>query len=139
MSEAPISPSAAPTDSRTHVGSVHHVSFRVDDLDEALAFYEGVLGCQRLPRPASLDAIPGAWLQAGSTQVHLIEAPADEDRGFPPARIVPSCSHVAFHTDDLDAAEQSFRDRGIEVKRGELIPQLMVRDPSGNLIELTPF
>ena len=136
----PLTSRTAPSDdARTFVGTVHHVSFRVDDLDEALAFYEGILGCRRLPRPASLDSVPGIWLEAGSTQVHLIEAPADEDRGFPPKRIVPGCGHIAFHTDDLDAAEHSLRERGLEVERGKLLPQLFVQDPSGNLIEFTPF
>ena len=33
------------------VGLVHHVSFRVDDLDVWLHFYEGALGRRRRERP----------------------------------------------------------------------------------------
>jgi catechol 2,3-dioxygenase-like lactoylglutathione lyase family enzyme len=55
-------------DTRSYVGTVHHVSFRVTDLSVALGFYEGVLGCRRLERPDDQMPTPGAWLEAGTTQ-----------------------------------------------------------------------
>jgi catechol 2,3-dioxygenase-like lactoylglutathione lyase family enzyme len=122
------------------VGSVHHVSFRVDNLETALAFYEGVLGCRRLPRPDGLPGARGAWLKSGSTEVHLTEAPADEATGYPPSRIVPFACHVAFHVDDLDALEAGLSARGVERLRGDFgLAQIFVRDPSGNLLEFTPY
>lgn len=124
-------------DTRSWVGTVHHVSFRVTDLPIALAFYEGVLGCRRLERPDDELPTPGAWLEAGTTQVHLIEAPADDLTGYPPAGLTGTASHVAFHSDDLAAAEESFRLRGIEIRRGKVLPQFFVADPDGNLIEFT--
>jgi len=127
-------------DSRTHVGTVHHVSFRVDDLDQALRFYQEVLGCRRLDRPDGLPGGRGAWLQAGMTQVHLTEVPVDKSTGSPPSRINPVACHVAFHTDDLDAAEASLLERGFVVYRGEFgVKQIFVQDPSGNIIEFTPY
>jgi catechol 2,3-dioxygenase-like lactoylglutathione lyase family enzyme len=128
------------SDPRTHIGTVHHVSFRVDDLDAALEFYVGVLGCRRLERPDGLPGARGAWMQAGSTQVHLTEAPADVSTGTSPSRIVPVASHVAFHTDDIDAAEAAFRERGIVIMRGDFgVEQIFVQDPSGNIIEFSPY
>lgn len=128
------------SDTRTHVGSVHHVSFRVDDLDEALHFYEDVLGCRRLNRPDGLPGARGAWLQAGSTQVHLTEVPIDGSTGAPPSRINPVASHVAFHTDNIGAAEASLRERGFNVYRGQFgVEQIFVQDPSGNIIEFSPY
>lgn len=126
-------------DTRSYAGTVHHVSFRVSDLLVALAFYEEVLGCRRLERPDEKMATPGAWLQAGATQVHLIEAPADESTGSPPSGLTGTANHVAFHTDDLTAAEESFRQRGIEIRRGRFLPQFFVADPDGNLLEFTEF
>lgn len=121
------------------VGTVHHVSFRVDDLEAALAFYQDVLGCRRIPRPDAIN-VPGAWLQAGDTQVHIIETPADESTGTPPARINPVACHVAFRTSNLDQAEAALRARGFAVERGPSeVAQIFVRDPSGNLIELSPY
>ena len=127
------------TDAATHVGTVHHVSFRVTDLSVSLAFYEDVLGCRRLARPDDKLPTPGAWLQAGATQVHLIEAPADDLTGYPPAGLTGTASHIAFHSDDLPAAEESFRLRGIEIRRGKVLPQFFVADPDGNLLEFTAF
>jgi catechol 2,3-dioxygenase-like lactoylglutathione lyase family enzyme len=81
--------------------------------------------------------VPGAWLAAGATQVHLIEAPATEVTGFPPTGLLGSANHVAFHVDDIDAAQEMFRARGHETRRGKFLPQFFVRDPDGNLLEFT--
>ena len=127
-------------DVRMFVGSVHHVAFRVDDLDASLEFYQGLLGCERLPRPEDLPGARGAWMRAGSSQVHLTETPVDSGTGTPPSAIVPVACHVAFHTDDLDAVEASLRQRGIAFHRGEHgVEQIFIQDPSGNLIEFSPY
>lgn len=117
------------------IGTVHHVSFRVDDLDTSLRFYVDVLGCDPLPRPEL--SMRGAWLQAGGTQVHLIEAPAGAALGRAPQALSNLANHVAFHVDDLDAAEELLTGRGYAVWRGHEVPQLLVQDPSGNVIEMT--
>jgi glyoxylase I family protein len=119
------------------VGSVHHVSFRVDDLDESLEFYVGTLGLAQLPRPEL--SVRGAWLQSGATQVHLIEAAASDAVGHAPGELTNLACHIAFHVDDLEVAEQSLRDHGYEFFRGNEVEQLVLRDPSGNIIELTPY
>ena len=125
------------TDASTKAGTVHHVSFRVTDLDVALDFYEGVLGCRRLQRPDDKMPVAGAWLEAGATQVHLVVAPATELTGYPPTGLAGSANHVAFHVDDLDAAQAAFEKRGFAVRRGTILPQFFVQDPDGNLIEFT--
>lgn len=120
------------------VGTVHHVSFRVDDLRAALEFYQGLLGCERIDRPDDdLPGGPGAWLVAGDTQVHLTESPADASTGSPPGAPTGIANHVAFHVDDLDATEAILAAHGCVVTRGAALPQLFVQDPTGNLIELT--
>lgn len=124
-------------DARCHAGTVHHVSFRVGNLGAALEFYEELLGCRRLERPDDKMPVPGAWLEAGTTQVHLIEAPATEGTGYPPTGLAGSANHVAFHVDDLDAACAVFEQRGFAVRRGALLPQFFVQDPDGNLLEFT--
>jgi catechol 2,3-dioxygenase-like lactoylglutathione lyase family enzyme len=124
-------------DTRCYAGTVHHVSFRVTDLEVALEFYEGLLGCRRLDRPDDQMPVPGAWLAAGDTQVHLIMAPATELTGSTPTGLTGSANHVAFHTDDLDAACAAFEERGFAVRRGALLPQFFVQDPDGNLLEFT--
>ena len=118
------------------VSTVHHVSFRVNNVEEALEFYVGLLGCRQIDRPAAIN-VPGAWLQAGETQVHLIECPATEETGFPPSRINPVACHVAFRTQDLDAAAERLEAMGVVFEPGpSSVKQLFFRDPSGNMIEL---
>jgi glyoxylase I family protein len=124
-------------DTRFHAGTVHHVSFRVTNLEVALEFYEGLLGCRRLNRPDDKMPVPGAWLEAGSTQVHLVVAPTTDLTGCPPTGLAGSANHIAFHVDDLDAACAALEERGFAVRRGVLLPQCFVQDPDGNLLEFT--
>jgi glyoxylase I family protein len=124
--------------SACRAGTVHHVSFQVNDLTESLKFYEGILGCTRLERPAL--PVNGAWLQAGATQVHLIEDTADNATDSPPSGLTRRGNHVAFHTDDLDAAMAGFAENGVEVVSSRSgLPQFFVLDPSGNLLEFTTY
>ena len=114
---------------------VDHVSFAVRDLARSLAFYRDVLGLEPAPRPDL--GIPGAWLQAGDAQVHLIEVGADFEAGTPPPRLNPAAGHAAFGIDDYDAALAALERRGLEVLAfGKAAGQMWVRDPDGHIIEL---
>ena len=83
-----------------------------------------------VPRDDRPDfGFPGAWLDAGPQQLHLIGAPPPDDRG----------QHFAVHVDDLDAVVTELRANGIDV--GDPSPvgtgrQAFVHDPAGNLVEL---
>lgn len=108
--------------------SVHHVSLMVQDLDEALDFYAGVLGLRRRSdRPTSLG--PGVWLDIGDLQLHLIE-------GTPPPA---QGQHFAVLVDDLDTTREQLLGRGVAVSEPATIGaarQAFLHDPSGNVIEL---
>lgn len=56
------------------VRDIHHVSLIVADTDQALRFYEGVLGLTILPERPDLS-FPGVWLGVGRRQIHLLELP----------------------------------------------------------------
>jgi catechol 2,3-dioxygenase-like lactoylglutathione lyase family enzyme len=107
---------------------VHHVSINVDDVDAALAFYVDVLGLS--VRPDRPDfGFPGAWLDAGGQQVHLIGRTPPADKG----------QHFALGVSDLDAVIDEVRGRGIEVS--DAVPvgtgrQAFLHDPAGNMVEL---
>ena len=49
---------------------IHHVSINVNDVDAALDFYVGVLNLELKHRPDL--GFPGAWIQAGEQQIHLL-------------------------------------------------------------------
>jgi glyoxylase I family protein len=111
-----------------HPLGVDHVSINVDDVDAALEFYVDALGLK--PRPDRPDfGFPGAWLDAGAQQVHLIGAAPPPDRG----------QHFAVLVDDLDAAVADLRAKGIDVSEPAPVGtgrQSFLRDPSGNQVEL---
>jgi catechol 2,3-dioxygenase-like lactoylglutathione lyase family enzyme len=107
---------------------LHHVSINVSDVAAARDFYTRVLGlAERADRPDfSFD---GAWLDAGSQQVHLIKA------DVPP----PLGQHFALAVTDLDAAVADLR--ALKVAVTDPVPvgagrQAFVTDPAGNRVEL---
>jgi catechol 2,3-dioxygenase-like lactoylglutathione lyase family enzyme len=96
----------------------------------AAAFYEGLLGLRRVPKPEQLSARGGCWFEAGAVKVHLgVEA------DFVPARK----AHPAFVVDDLRAVASTIAAAGHDVALGEPIDgydRVHVHDPFGNRIEL---
>jgi catechol 2,3-dioxygenase-like lactoylglutathione lyase family enzyme len=114
-----------------------HVSLSVDDFEAVRPFYEEVLGLERDPaRPAF--GFPGAWYQLGGCQIHLIQRPDGVDTGTRAPGLTPVAPHVAIRVDDYDAAVAYFKGHGIEVfETNADNGQLWVRDPAGNIIELT--
>lgn len=95
--------------------------------DRAAAFYEGVLGIPRVPKPAPLAARGGCWFERGDLKVHLgVEA------DFRPARK----AHPAFAVSALAELVDRLRRAGIEVRPGDATNQAYVDDPFGNRIEL---
>jgi catechol 2,3-dioxygenase-like lactoylglutathione lyase family enzyme len=108
---------------------IHHVAINVHDLDEALAFYVEQLEFTKLDRPA-FD-FPGAWVQAGASQIHLMET--DE-------ATIDRRQHVALQVRDLDAVLEALEAAGVEAARVPYVTgagrQAFLRDPSGNRIEL---
>ena len=114
---------------------VDHVSFAVRNLERSLAFYRDLLGLAVAPRPDL--GFPGAWLQAGDAQVHLIEVAADFDAGAPPPTLNPIAGHAAFGIDDYEAALAALQSHGLEVLAlGPAAGQMWVKDPDGYVIEL---
>jgi glyoxylase I family protein len=114
--------------------AVHHVSFCVRELEPALHFYRDVLGFEPIERPQM--GLGGAWLQVGSTQVHLIEAPEGADVGSPPTNTSPIANHTAFAIDDYERVRDHLRASGFEVvELGVERGQMWVSDPSGNVLE----
>jgi len=110
------------------VTGVHHVSIGVLDVDASVEFF-GWLGLTQLPRPDF--GFPGAWLQAGGQQVHLIGT-----------NVVPPGieNHFAFLVGDLDVVLETLRANGVKANRSPRTmgagQQAFVKDPSGNIIEL---
>jgi glyoxylase I family protein len=107
---------------------IHHVAINVRDVEEAVAFYCGVLGfTPRTDRPDF--SFGGAWLDAGDQQLHLLEAE-------PPTSVG---QHFAIHVPDLDATISELRALGHQVSDAAPVAtnrQAFIQDPSGNTVEL---
>lgn len=126
-------------------------------LANSLHFYQQVLGLPTVPRPESLQSLPGAWIQlpGDSAQLHIIGAqppwsqeqdaegdPIGADRiGGDPIgvdRINPFGSHVAYFVADLDQAEAELRELNYQLKvLGEGNRRIIwLLDPVANVVEL---
>jgi glyoxylase I family protein len=110
---------------------VDHVSINVPDVPAALSFYTETLGLtQNGSRPDF--GFPGAWLDtANGQQVHLIGAETPPNLG----------QHFALVFDDLPAAVEELRGRGLQVSDPVDVgttgrKQAFTTDPWGNGIEL---
>ena len=104
------------------------MSINVDDVNAALVFYVDMLGLRaRSDRPDF--SFGGAWLDAGSQQVHLIEATPPDNRG----------QHFALAFADLSSVVAELREHGLEVTEPVISGtslQAFVVDPAGNRVEL---
>lgn len=98
--------------------------------DDATAFYEGILGITRVPKPPHLAGRGGCWFESGDLKVHL-----GVDAEFRPA----TKAHPAFIVDDVQALASEMAAAGYEVVDDEPLvgyDRVYVNDPFGNRIEL---
>jgi catechol 2,3-dioxygenase-like lactoylglutathione lyase family enzyme len=94
--------------------------------DDARAFYNGILGMEEVRPPSSLDADRLVWFKAGDTG-HEVHVFTDEGHGPNAAQ------HLCLQLDDIKAMRQHIEETTAIHNR----PRFNVRDPFGNLIELT--
>lgn len=113
---------------------INHIALVVSNLEEACAFYEHELGME--PIPAFLFDYPTAFFKINATQqLHLTEW---EDR-------YSFRGHMCLQVDDINTIFFRMKELGIiDIKPWGHVRQLpdgpiqmFVRDPSGNLLELS--
>jgi catechol 2,3-dioxygenase-like lactoylglutathione lyase family enzyme len=117
---------------RRLVTAIHHVQLAMPTgaEDSADAFYAGVLGMSRIPKPPELQRRGGCWFGGQGFEVHLgVEEP------FAPARK----AHPAFVVQDLEAARAGLRSAGFDIVEDtqlEGFERFYTSDPFGNRIEI---
>ncbi|HEX3281466.1 MAG TPA: VOC family protein [Pyrinomonadaceae bacterium] len=117
------------------VVAMSHVNVTVPANAEAAAkeFYGSVLGLRELPKPPGSRQNVGAWYELGGVQLHLSVEEDGNNRA--------SDRHVCYVVADVVTAEQYLRDSGVGIiSDPRPIPgvnRFYVRDPGGNLIEIT--
>ncbi len=99
----------------------------------ARQFYGDALGMEEVTVPSSLDARALVWFRAG--EAHEVHVFTDERFGpNSPAQ------HLCLQVDDIDAFRRQLAQRGVEIEETTAIhnrPRFFVRDPFGNLVEIT--
>ena len=97
--------------------------------EEAIAFYEGILGISRAVKPPHLEARGGCWFESDGVRIHLgVEAP------FAPARK----AHPGLLVDDIDAVRSHLEDNGVATLDDQPLPgfdRFYASDPFGNRLE----
>ena len=89
----------------------------VDDLDAAVALYEGTLGMALVHRETvESQGVEAVLLDIGDGHVELLKALGPETAvGKFVAKRGPGLHHVAYAVDDIEAALSSLADRGVEL------------------------
>lgn len=117
------------------VTDLHHVSVIVADTGRALDFYAGLLGLAVDGSRPELG-YPGAWLQAGSRQIHLLELPNPDPVNGRPEHGGRD-RHLALLVQQLDAVAARLEAAGVACSYSRSGRRaLFCRDPDGNAVEL---
>lgn len=114
--------------------TLHHASLIVSDTEASLTFYRDVIGLQQTDRPDL--GFPGAWLQLGEQQIHLLELEnPDPVTGRPEHG--GRDRHIALSVQELSPIQDILDKTGTAYtlsKSGRLA--LFCRDPDGNALEI---
>ncbi|MGH2986953.1 MAG: methylmalonyl-CoA epimerase [Solirubrobacterales bacterium] len=98
-------------------GLIDHVGVAVDDLDAALALYEGTFGMPVAHRETvSQQGVEAVLLDVGDGHVELLRPLGERTAvGKFLARRGPGLHHVAYRVDDIEAALARLRELEIEL------------------------
>lgn len=114
------------------IARLNHVHITIPKGAEAegRAFYANLLGLPEIPKPASLAAMGGVWLQLGDIQLHIgIEDNVDR---------LATKAHLAYEVTDLALWADKLAAYGIAIHDSIPIPgykRFEIRDPFGNRVE----
>ena len=126
------------------IREIDHVVLRVADLERALAFYGGVLGCAVERRQ---DAIGLVQLRAGRSMIDLVPVDGVLGRtgGAAAGAAARNVDHFCVRVEPFDEAAIRSHLRAHAIEAGEVArrfgaegegPSLYIQDPDGNVVEL---
>jgi len=112
-----VVPPVAPVDSAPVFGRIDHIGVAVEDLDAAMELYRDRLEMREQHRETVEEfGVEVVLLEVGESHVELLR-PLSEETGV--ARFIerngPGIHHVAYGTDDIDAALDAARAAGLRL------------------------
>ena len=121
-----------------------HVVLRVRDLEAALRFYQGALGCAIERRTDALGLIQ---LRAGASLIDLVplDSPLGKAGGGTPAPDGKNVDHFCLRIEPFEAQALAEHLRAHGVEPGDVSrrygadgygPSMYLHDPDGNVVEL---
>lgn len=114
--------------------ALHHTSVIVSNTERSLVFYRDVLGLEVDTGRPDLG-YPGAWLNVGQQQIHLLEVPNPDPLDNRPIHGGRD-RHTALLVDDLEQLILALGNAGVAYtlsKSGRRA--LFCRDPDANAVE----
>lgn len=100
-----------------NIKKIEHLGIAVDNLSEAIAYYENVLGleCYKLEEVAD-QKVRTAFFKVGDTKIELLESTDPEG---PVGKFIekkgPGIHHLAFAVDNADRALEEAEEKGIQL------------------------
>jgi methylmalonyl-CoA/ethylmalonyl-CoA epimerase len=110
------------------LGRIDHIGVATDDLDGAIALYEGALGMPVAHRETvESQGVEAVLLDVGEGHVELLRPLGpDTPVGKYLEKKGPGLHHVAYAVDDIEGVLGSLKDAGIEMIDSE--PRVGIRD-----------
>lgn len=100
-----------------NISHIEHLGIAVDNLEESINYYEGVLGlkCYAIEEVAD-QKVKTAFFMVGSTKIELLESTAPDG---PIGKFIekkgPGIHHLAFAVKDTDEALKTAEKRGVQL------------------------
>ena len=114
--------------------SILHASLIIKDTKQSLRFYNDILGLAIDTQRPDLG-FPGAWLNIGEQQIHLLELPNPDPIDNRPAHGGRD-RHVAIGLNDIQKLIQILEENDIPFTTSSSGRKaLFCRDPDGNTLE----
>lgn len=129
-----------------NVKRIDHIAILVEDLDEALSFWRGILGVELM----FIEDLPEehakvAFLPMGESEVELIK-PTTEDSGLAKylAKHGPGLHHICLEVEDIEGMLEELKKKGVQLinktpltgSRGERYAFIHPKGAHGVLVEL---
>ncbi|PCI01359.1 MAG: methylmalonyl-CoA epimerase [Flavobacteriaceae bacterium] len=100
-----------------NISHIEHIGIAVENLEESIKYYEGVLGMKCYAVEEVVDQkVKTAFFQVGDTKIELLESTSpDGPIGKYIAKKGPGIHHLAFAVDNATEALKTAESRGVRL------------------------